>query len=157
MSEQKEKELVPRGRWSPFPEMDFFGPFDLLGRPSRMRDLIGESAGSRAFAPAIDVVENDDEFVITAELPGAKRDDITVELHDGVLTLRGEKKTERDEKRDHARYVERSYGSFSRSFSLPSNADGEKLAATFKDGVLSLRIPKREEAKPRTINIQSAK
>jgi len=149
--------MVPRGRWSPFSELDFFGPFDLLGRPG-MRGLLGDAervGGARAFAPAIDVVENDDEFVITAELPGAKRDDVTVELHEGVLTLRGEKKTERDEKRDQARYVERSYGSFSRSFTLPSNADGEKLKATFKDGVLSLHIPKREEAKPRTINIQS--
>jgi HSP20 family protein len=80
-----------------------------------------------------------------------------VELHDGILTIRGEKKLERDEKKEHARYVERVFGTFVRSFSLPQNADAEKIQASFKDGVLTLRIPKREEAKPRTINIQPSK
>jgi HSP20 family protein len=103
----------------------------------------------------VDIAEDDESFVVTAEVPGAKPEDVTVEVHEGVLTLRGEKKSEREEKREHARYVERTYGSFSRSFRLPDNADGERVGATFKDGVLSLQIPKREEAKPRTVHIQS--
>jgi HSP20 family protein len=72
-----------------------------------------------------------------------------------VLTLRGEKRSERDERKEHVRYVERSFGSFSRSFALPQNANPEKVDASFKEGVLTLRIPKREEAKPRTIHIQT--
>jgi len=118
-------------------------------------ELFGDTTrGGRGFAPAVDVAENNDEYVVSAELPGAKPEDVTVELHEGVLTLRGEKRHERDEHTEHARYVERSYGSFSRSFALPQNANGEKVQAGFKDGVLTLRIPKREEAKPRTIAIQ---
>jgi HSP20 family protein len=72
-----------------------------------------------------------------------------------VLTIRGEKKSEREEKKDQARYVERRYGTFSRSFSLPSNASEDKLEASFGDGVLTIRIRKKEEAKPRVINIKS--
>jgi HSP20 family protein len=101
------------------------------------------------------VSETDDAYVVAAELPGAKPEDVTVELHEGVLTLRGEKRSERDERREHARYVERTFGSFSRSFTLPQNANPEKVDASFTEGVLTLRIPKREEAKPRTINIQT--
>lgn len=158
MSETTERGLAPVRRWSPFSDLDLFERLDPWARHPRMGGLLAEMFGdgrpaTHAFAPAVDVAENDDEYVITAELPGAKRDDVTVEVHEGVLTLRGEKKSEREEKKDQARYVERS---FSRSFTLPSNADGEKLAASFQDGVLTLRIPKREEAKPRVINIQSS-
>jgi HSP20 family protein len=160
MSEKKERSLAPLGRRSPFSELDWFDYADPFGRPSRMRSLLGEMFGegrpaSRGFAPAVDVTENDDEYVITAELPGAKKDDVTVELHEGALTIRGEKKSEREEKKDQARYVERLYGTFSRSFSLPPNASEDKLRATFEDGVLTIRVQKKEEAKPRVINIKS--
>jgi HSP20 family protein len=112
-------------------------------------------ARSRGFAPAVDVSETTDEYLVTAELPGTKPEDVTVELNDGVLTIRGEKRVERDEQKEHARYAERVSGSFVRSFSLPPNANGEKVDASFKDGVLTLRVPKREEAKPRTIAIRT--
>jgi HSP20 family protein len=149
-------------RRDPFSELDLLersSPFrrTWAGSPWRLLDeFLGEQArAGRGFAPAVDVSETNDEYVVAAELAGAKPEDVTVELHDGVLTLRGEKKSERDERKEHARYVERVFGSFSRSFSLPQNADGEKVQASFKDGVLTLRIPKREEAKPRTIHIQA--
>ena len=150
MVERTEGQGVPVARWSPFSELDWFEP--------RMRSLFGDVLGegrrdAPGFAPAVDVTENDDEFVITAELPGARKDDMTVEFHDGVLTLRGEKRSEREEEKEHARYVERRFGSCSRSFTLPANADGERLEASFRDGVLTLRVPKREEAKPRVIRI----
>ena len=146
-------------RRDPFAELDFVSPFRrgfALGPWRMFEDYLGEAPRAAAqFAPAVDVAETDDAYVVTAELPGAKPEDVTVELHEGVLTLRGEKRSERDEHREHARYVERTFGSFSRSFSLPPNADPEKVDAAFKEGVLTLRIPKREEAKPRTINIQT--
>jgi len=148
-------------RRDPFAELDLFersSPFRRAGAsPWRLLDeLMGDvQRAGRGFAPAVDVAESTDEYVVTAELPGAKPADVTVELHEGVLTIRGEKRSERDEQKEHSRYVERVFGSFSRSFSLPQNADGEKVQASFSDGVLTLRIPKREEAKPRTISIQS--
>jgi HSP20 family protein len=147
-------------RRDPFGELDLFERWSPFGRglasPWRLLGGAGGAASvAQTWAPAVDIAEDDESFVVTAEVPGAKPEDVTVEVHEGVLTLRGEKKSEREEKREHARYVERTYGSFSRSFRLPDNADGERVGATFKDGVLSLQIPKREEAKPRTVHIQS--
>jgi HSP20 family protein len=145
-------------RRDPFSELELFERSSPFGRsPWRLLDefFAQPARAGRGFAPAVDVAETNEEYVVTAELPGAKPEDVTVELHEGVLTLRGEKKLERDERKEHARYVERVFGSFSRSFSLPQNAEGEKVQASFTNGVLTLRIPKREEAKPRTIHIQS--
>ena len=159
MMESNEKAVGIRR--DPFAELELFertSPFRRgAATPWRLLDeFLGElPRAGRGFAPAVDVAESTDEYVVTAELPGAKPEDVTVELHEGVLTLRGEKRSERDEHKEHARYVERVFGSFSRSFSLPQNANGEKVQASFNDGVLTLRVPKREEAKPRTIAIQS--
>ena len=147
-------------RSDPFSELELFrrsSPYQRgwQATPWRLLDeFLGEAPRTRGFAPSVDVTESTDEYVVTAELPGAKPEDVTVELHEDVLTIRGEKRSERDEHKEHARYVERVFGSFSRSFSLPQNANGEKVQASFSDGVLTLRIPKREEAKPRTISIQ---
>lgn len=126
-----------------------------LGRP--WEDLLQASpwAGrAGALSPALDVHEDDDHYAITVELPGARKEDVHVELHEGVLTIRGEKTSEREEKKEKRRYVERSYGTFSRSLSLPPDADADRLDASFKDGVLSISIPKTEVAKPRTIAIK---
>lgn len=146
-------------RRDPFAELDPFGRSFARGWPGSpwrlLDDFFGDVATrTRAFAPSVDVCESNDEYVVTAELPGAKPEDVTVELHEGLLTIRGEKRSERDEHKEHARYVERVFGSFSRSFTLPQNADGDKIQASFENGVLTLRVPKREEAKPRTISIQ---
>jgi HSP20 family protein len=156
--ESNEKALGVRR--DPFAELELFERSSPFRRgsisPWRLLDeFLGDAQRGRGFAPAVDVAESNDEYVITVELPGAKPEDVTVEMHEGMLTIRGEKRTERDEQKEHSRYVERVFGSFSRSFTLPQNADGEKVQAGFKDGVLTLRIPKREEAKPRTIRIQS--
>ena len=82
-------------------------------------------------------------------------DDVTIEVHDGVLTIRGEKRDERDERKEQARHIERFYGSFSRSFSLPSNADGEHVKARFDQGVLTITVPKLAASKPRVVAIKS--
>jgi HSP20 family protein len=103
----------------------------------------------------VDISEDDGNYIVTAELPGTKREDVTVELEDDVLTIRGEKRNERDEKKEKRRIVERSYGTFSRSFTLPANADGEKVSAKFDNGVLTVTIAKRPETKPRVVDIKS--
>jgi HSP20 family protein len=104
--------------------------------------------------PALDISDDDEQYSITVELPGGKKDDVHVEVHDDTLTIRGEKKSEREEKKEQRRYVERSYGTFSRSFSLPSDADAEHIDASFKDGVLTIRLPKTEAKKPRAIAVK---
>jgi HSP20 family protein len=142
----------------PFSEMDLFerlAPFARVPSRSLLGDLVGDAAASgRTFAPPVDINENEDAFVVTAELPGTKAEDVQVEVHDGVLTLRGEKRSERTTEKEHARYVERCFGSFSRAFRLPENADPDKVEAGYGDGVLTLTIGKRAEAKPRTVEIQ---
>lgn len=159
MAERNERSLAPLGQGWPFGELENWGPFGRGASRGLLADLFGAPAAGvardRVFAPAVDVSESDEAYVITAELPGAGKDDVTVELHDGVLTIRGEKKSEREETRDEARYVERTYGSFSRAFTLPSNADGNHLEAGFENGVLTVKVPKMEEAKPRVISIKS--
>jgi HSP20 family protein len=162
-----EKEKRALSRWDPFGELEpFFGdPFFAgwsglreFGAP-RLARMLEEMFGvvpARAggLAPALDVVEDEKQYTVSVELPGARRDDVTIECHEGVLTIRGEKKSEREEKKEQRRWVERRYGSFSRSFRLPANALEDQVRATFKDGVLTLVVPKREEAKPRVVNIQ---
>lgn len=141
--------LDPFERWEPLRE---------FGIPSRFSRWMDEAFGSTArgrLAPAVDIAEDDGKYVVTAEIPGTKREDITVEAHEGVLTIRGEKRSEREEKKEQSRWVERTYGSFSRSFTLPSNADVEQVNASFRDGVLTIEIPKTAEAKPRAIAIKS--
>ena len=139
-------------RWDPFAEFDSLEGFPFRRLPRRG---VLERASTAELMPAVDVAENDTEYVVTAELPGTKKEDVTVEIHDNVLTVRGEKRNEREEKKEHRRYVERSYGTFSRSFTLPPNANGDKIVASFNEGVLSITIPKAEDAKPRAVTIKS--
>ena len=155
MAQRARESAVTRQR-APFRELDLFERLDPFGG-GRLRNLFDEMFGAQTsggFAPAVDVGEDDAEYVIAVEVPGAAREDLTVELDDGMLTIRGEKKLMREGEKAQPRYRERSYGSFMRSFSLPPAADAEKLRASFQDGVLRVHIPKREETKPRTIEIQ---
>ena len=148
-TKKEERAVAP---WHPFAEWPFSGRFlrslgdDLFPWPW---------ARGGAVVPAMDVRENDQHYAVTVELPGVRREDVHVELEQGMLTIRGEKTSEREEKKEHCRYSERTYGSFSRSFPLPTDADADRLDASFKDGVLSLTIPRSEQAKPRAIAIKS--
>lgn len=146
-------------RWNPFRDEPFFSegsfrdwaaPFARIARS--FEDL--HPARVARLSPAVDLSEDEKSFVVTAELPGVRREDVTVELQDDVLTIRGEKKSEREEKKDRSHWVERTYGSFSRSFTVPPTAIGDELKATFKDGVLTIEISKKEQAKPRQISIK---
>lgn len=149
MEGKEGRSLAP---WDPFADLEPFSRWPFRGRGlARLEDMW---SGRGGFAPAVDVTENGDSYTVTAELPGLKKEDVTVELHEGTLTIRGEKRSEKEEKGERRRYVERSFGTFSRSFTLPSNADAEHIKAKFEDGVLSLRIRKLAEAKPRTVDIK---
>ncbi len=112
----------------------------------------GVKAGG-LWSPAVDIYENEEAVVVKAELPGIPKDQVSVEVKDGVLALRGERKVEKEIQEENYHRVERSYGAFQRSFSLPSTVDAEKISAELKDGVLEIRLPKRETAKPKQIKV----
>ena len=141
-----------------------FDPFrDLAVLHDRVNRLFGDAYGAReegAFSnwvPAVDIFENEKkELVLKAELPDIKKEDVSVTVENSTLTLSGERKFDVEVKKDHYHRIERSYGSFSRSFSLPAPVDSGKIAAEFKNGVLTIRLPFREEAKPRSIAIDVA-
>jgi HSP20 family protein len=105
------------------------------------------------WVPAIDLVETDEHLVLKADLPGLDSDDVEIEINDGVLTVSGERKTEHEERKEGYHRVERSYGGFSRSLSLPKGIDAEQVEASFDRGVLEVRIPKPAERKPHRVQI----
>jgi len=113
-----------------------------------------ESFSSRSWYPNIDVVENDDAYEVRAELPGLEKEDVKISLNNNVLTLRGEKKNEAEKKGANYHRIERSFGGFERSFTLPGSVKSEAIEAKFADGVLSVVIPKLEESKPKMIDIR---
>ncbi len=150
---KKESRAVTR--WDPFSDLERFHPWSALSDwRQRMDEVFGESARVGMVAPAVDVTESDGQYLFSAEVPGVKKGDLTVEVQDRVLTIRGEKKSEREETKDKARHLERSYGAFSRSFTLPADADDAKVDASFEDGVLKIAIAKRPEAKPQQVAIK---
>ena len=108
-----------------------------------------------AWAPPVDITEDKDRILITAELPGFKEDQIEIQTENGMLTLRGERKFEKETDGKSYHRVERAYGQFVRSFSLPNNVDREKIKASFRDGLLQIELPKREDARPKNIRISS--
>jgi HSP20 family protein len=120
--------------------------------------LFGEEEPStRTWAPAVDIYETENDIVLKAELPGVDPKDVEVRVEDNTLFLKGERKFEKEVKEENYHRVERSYGSFARSFSLPSSIAADKVTAEYKDGLLTLTMPKREEVKPKTIKINVSK
>jgi HSP20 family protein len=140
---------TPMGNLQPF-QHEMNRMFDQFFRGSN-----GEEAKVSTWRPSVDIYETDDALVIKAELPGVSKDDIIIDVHQNTLTLRGQRTHEAEVKDEQYHRVERSYGSFQRSFTLPSTIDYEKVQATFKNGVLELHLPRLESAKPRQIAINS--
>lgn len=105
------------------------------------------------WSPLVDITEDEKEYLIKAELPEVKKEEVKITVQDDVLTISGERKYEKEEKGKKYHRVERAYGSFVRSFTLPEDADGTKVAAEFKDGVLKVHLPKSEKAKPKSIEV----
>ena len=130
-------------------------PFrDFFQSPIMQRPSIWGGAGDvgSRWAPAMDIAESPEGYAVTVEIPGARKEDVTVECHDNLLTIKGEKRDEREERDEHRHFVERSYGSFSRSFRLPADASDD-IEASFRDGVLTVEVRKEEEKKPRVVSI----
>lgn len=137
-------------RYNPFD----FTPFQAFRMFEDALPKVAEPNAARPWAPAVDILETENELILKADLPEVKQDQIDIRVEDGTLTLRGERKFEavKDEKGYHR--IERSYGTFSRSFSLPDSIDPEHVKATFKDGVLTVTLPKKEISKPRQIKVE---
>ena len=113
--------------------------FGMFGPPG---NLLGEVMSTENWSPAVDISEDDNTIEIKADLPEVKKEDIDVSIDDGVLTISGERKSESKEKKGGVQHIERSYGSYSRSFTLPDNVEEKKISADCKDGVLTLTLPK---------------
>lgn len=143
-------------RWNPFKELDEFqnrlasfwsrDPFDPSGKQA--------SLALAEWTPRVDIAEDNKEFHIKAELPEVKKDDVHVSVEDGVLSISGERKFEKEEKGRKFHRIERQYGSFLRSFALPPGTVGEKVNAEFKDGVLVIRVPKDTKAAPKAVEVK---
>jgi HSP20 family protein len=146
-------------RWDPFKEMEetqnrlarFFGL-----TPPRPGNGGQETMTITEWSPSVDITEDDKEYLVKADLPDVKKDDVKVTVENGVLTITGERKFEKEEKGKKYHRIERSYGNFLRSFTLPDAADGAKVAAEFKDGVLKVHLPKSEKAKPKAVEVKVA-
>jgi HSP20 family protein len=137
-------------RWEPF--RDLMRLQDEVGRLFDERAYrSGESVG---WTPAVDIYEDEEGVTLRFELAGVDPKDVDVRFENGVLTLKGERKLEKEDKRENYHRVERSYGTFTRSFTLPGTVDAEKIRAESKDGVLTVALPKKAEAKPRSIQVK---
>jgi HSP20 family protein len=132
-------------RFDPFAEMTRF-----------QTEIARQLEGSRSFSPAVDIYEDAEAIHVKAELPGVKSEDLKIDVENNVLSLRGERKLERQDEKDSYHRVERWYGSFARQFMLPRTVDAEKIEASLKEGVLTVRLPKRAEVKPRQISIKAS-
>ena len=144
-------------RWEPVREMEDFQNrlSTLFGRPLRRGDG-REEITLPDWTPLADITEDEKEYLIKAELPEMKREDVKVTVENGVLTISGERKFEKEEKKRKYHRVERGYGTFLRSFTLPDDADASKVKAEFKNGLLTVRVPKSEHAKPKQIEVNVA-
>src|SRR5206468_3188478 len=145
-------------RWEPFREMEEFQNrlSTLFGRPLR-RTNGREEITLPEWTPLADITEDDKEYLIKAELPEMKKEDVKVTVENGVLTISGERKFEQEEKKKKYHRVERGYGTFMRSFTLPDDADFNKVNAQFKNGVLMVHVPKSERAQPKQIEVKVAR
>ena len=140
-------------RWEPFRELS-----SLQSEMNRLFNTAFDPSAPRArrWAPAMDLLETDEQFVLRADLPGIDESDVKIELEDNVLTVSGERKSERESDGEGFHRVERQFGSFSRSLTLPRGVDPEAVSAAFDRGVLEVRIPKPEQRKPRRIEISAS-
>ena len=143
-------------RWEPLRELG-----SLQNEMNRLFNTVfdtppGNGGTLRRWVPAMDLVETDDHFILRADLPGMRQDDVKIELEDTTLTVSGERRAEHESKGEGYYRVERAFGEFSRSLTLPQGVDPEAVAASFQNGVLEVRVPKPETRKPRRIEIGGA-
>jgi HSP20 family protein len=152
-----ESVMIALSRWSPFKEME-----ELQGRLGSWMNLPGRTTTSKEalavadWSPLVDITEDEKEFLLKAELPGVKREEVKVTVEGGVLTWTGERRFEREEKEKRYHRIERAYGSFMRSFTLPEGTPADKVAAEFKDGVLLVHLPKALTPKASPMEVKVA-
>ena len=130
----------------------------LFGLSREFEDAFGDkptNGGHVDYAPAVDIEENADHFLVSADLPGVSEKDIEVKVQDGVLLLSGKRETSKEEKTEGGTYRERSYGSFCRTFTLGDGVDAAKIEAAYKNGVLTVKLPKKAETQPRQIPVST--
>lgn len=146
-------------RWDPFRELEDMN--DRLNRVFGRSGLARGAEGSNKdalvafdWAPSVDIAETAEEFQIKAELPDVKKEDVKINIEDGVLRISGERRQEKEEQGKKWHRVERTYGSFLRTFTLPANVDDSKVQAEYKDGMLTLRLPKSAQAKPKSVEVK---
>ena len=149
----------PLTRWTPMKDIEELEKrlSSILGRVTPA--AAGEKKESLAvtdWSPLVDISEDEKEYIVKAEIPEMNKEDIKLNVHDDVLTISGERKYEKEEKGKKYHRIERAYGSFLRSFTLPEDADGSKVSAEYKDGVLNVHLPKSEKAKPKAIEVKIA-
>ena len=148
-------------RWNPTRDLATF-PSDIFNMQREMNKMFGSffhgvdepSLLNGNWMPAVDVAEEDNEYVVKIELPGVNKDDVKITLESNILTIRGEKKAEKETKEKNYHRMERSYGSFLRSFNLPTTVKNDKIDAEYRDGILTITLPKAEEAKPKHIEVK---
>ena len=145
-------------KWEPFRDVDdMFDRFfaETMRRWPRAAAAGGDTPQAKEWAPMADVSETGDEYIIKAELPEVRKEDVNITVQDGVLTLSGERKQEKRDESEKVHRIERFYGSFARRFALPENADEQGIRAECRDGIIAIRIPKQQEVErqPRQIEI----
>jgi HSP20 family protein len=142
-------------RWEPFRELqDRIDRMNRLFRESYRSEGPEEALTTTSFAPPVDIYEDEHNITLKMEVPGIDETDIDVLIENNTLTVRGERKVEKEEKEENFRRVERQYGSFTRSFTLPSSVETENIQATYDKGVLEIRLAKKAEAKPKQIKVR---
>ena len=143
-------------RWDPMQDIQEYEKrlSSWMGRSALTKDRDKESMRVMEWAPVVDITEDDKEYLIKADLPEVKKEDVKISVEDGVLAISGERKYEKEEKGKKYHRVERSYGSFERSFSVPADAEDEKVSAQFKEGVLLVHLPKGETGKTKRLQIK---
>ena len=144
-------------RWDPFRELEDMSERlnRVFSRPS-LRNSGKENLTVADWMPTVDISESEGQYLIKAEMPEVRKEDVKVTVENGVLTLQGERRQEKEEKGKRFHRVERSYGSFVRSFTLPESVDESSVKAEYKDGVLNLHLPKSERVKPKAIDVKVA-
>ncbi len=145
-----------RTQWNPWKELEEMEKrlSTLWGRPPAKTGGEREAISVAEWSPLVDISEDDKEYIIKAELPEVKKEDVKLTVQDNVLSISGERKYEKEEKGKKYHRVERAYGSFLRSFTLPEDADGGKVSAEYKDGILKVHLPKAEKAKPKSVEVK---
>lgn len=145
---------MPVVKYAPFAtELDDF-PAGLRVFQDSLSRLFSEPGNARPWTPAVDIFENENELVLKADLPEVDAKNVGIQMENGTLTLKGERKFEEQKNGKGYHRIERAYGRFVRAFSLPETVDAEKVKADYKNGVLTITLPKKEVAKPRTVNIE---